>query len=264
MILNRIVGFFLNPLMMGMALIAAGVLCQTLRRYRASFALGVCAFLWFWIWSTHALYMALGYGLEQPYPPVRAESMPKADAIIILGGGVGVNTNLPYAEMWSGADRVWHAARLYRAGRAPLVIPSGGFEEQATVPLLLDLGVPRSAIRVEPNARNTEENAWLVEKLVKGLSGTDTNRIRRVLLVTSAWHMRRSLLNFERTGMEVTPAATDHEATVLWEKGLKVADGLPSTDRFCRNSGMFKEWLGYWLYRVKYACASSKRESRRR
>ncbi len=253
MLLNRIVGFFLNPLMTGMVLVAAGVLFQMLRRRRASLTLGVCSFFWFWIWSTHALYIVLGYGLEKSYPPQTAESMPVADAIVILGGGMGVNTNLPYAEMWSGADRVWHAARLYRAGKAPVVIPSGGSEEISTVPLLMDLGVPRLAIRVESDARNTEENALLVEKLVKNLPDMGTNRSCRVLLVTSAWHMRRSVLNFSRTGLDVIPAATDHEAMTVGRNKISLMDWFPSLDRFSRNSTMFKEWLGYWLYRVKYA-----------
>ncbi|MDD2598648.1 MAG: YdcF family protein [Kiritimatiellae bacterium] len=252
MLLNKIAGFILNPLMLGIILIAASVLCQLIHRRRASLALGVSSILWFWLWSTHALYIVLGYGLEKSYPPQLAASMPKADAIVVLGGGMGSNTNLPYAEMGLAADRAWHAARLYHAGKAPVVIPSGGGEEFSTVPLLLDLGVPRSAIQVEPDARNTEENALLVEKLVNGLPNRETNRVARVLLVTSAWHMRRSLLNFSHTGLEVIPAATDHEATTQKKNSLSLEDFLPSYDKFHRNNIMFKEWLGFYLYKVKY------------
>jgi len=258
MLLNRIVGGLINPLMLGLALLAVAVLCQIWHKRRSAIAVSLFALLWFWCWGTQVVYVSLGYGLEKEFPPKEAKKMPVADAIVILGGGMGCGAKLPYAEMWSGADRVWHAARLYRAGRAPVVIPSGDNEECASVPLLLDFGVPRQAIHVEPEARNTEENALLVEKLVNALPVAGKNRARRVLLVTSAWHMRRALLNFGRTGLEVIPAATDHEATVFQAEGLKWWHFLPSAELFYRNSMMFKEYLGFGLYRMKYAMGKKK------
>ena len=114
------------------------------------------------------MYRWIGGALENEWPVVKAEEAPKADAIVLLGGGMGSNTNVyPYAEMWNGADRVWHAARLYKAGKAPIVIPTGCGERDSAVPLLCDLGVPESAILVEDAARNTEENARFVERMLK-------------------------------------------------------------------------------------------------
>ena len=114
------------------------------------------------------MYRWIGGALESEWPIVKAEEVPKADAIVLLGGGMGSNRNVyPYAEMWGGADRVWHAARLYKAGKAPIVIPTGCNERESTVPLLRDFGVPESAILVEDAARNTEENARFVERMLK-------------------------------------------------------------------------------------------------
>jgi uncharacterized SAM-binding protein YcdF (DUF218 family) len=220
--------------------------------------MSLIALFWFWCWATPVLYGILGCGLEKEYPPLEAGKMPGADAIVILGGGMGRSTKLPYAEMWSSADRVWHAARLYRAGKAPIVIPSGAGEELSALPLLLDLGVPGQAIRVESKARNTEENALLVDKLINSLPKAGTNRPHRVLLVTSAWHMRRALQNFGQTGLEMIPAATDHEAMLIQAEGLKGCRILPSAEMFYRNSMMFKEYLGFSLYRLKYAVCSKK------
>ncbi len=256
MFLNKLVGFLINPLTVGLFLLAASLVMQGLRRRCAAAVCTLAALIWFWFWSTPACYLLLGGALERPYPPREASEMPRADAIVILGGGMGCNTNFPYAEMWDAADRVWHASRLYAAGRAPVVIPSGTGEEYSSVPLLRDLDVPPSAILVEPHARNTEENAQRVERLVRHLPGLKPNARPRILLVTSAWHMRRSQLLFERTSLEVIPAATDHEAGVRWREAGRWKQYLPNYDALGLNGVLAKEYLGYVLYRVKVGVAA--------
>ncbi len=262
-IANKIVGGFLNPLVIGMMLIAVGgvLLWRGWRKTGFGF-LGV-SFAWFWLWGTPMMYRWIGGSLEREWPVVMAEDAPKADAIVLLGGGMGANTNAyPYAEMWNGADRVWHAARLYKAGKAPLVIPTGSGERESTVPLLRDLGVPESAIVVEDEARNTEENAKFVEKLLTAHLTTDsppqlptTNYqlpTKKVLLVTSAWHMRRSVLMYRRyaPSLEIIPAAADYEATVQTGHPFCFKDIWPDPNAFFYNSYIFKEYLGYWGYRL--------------
>lgn len=278
-VINKLVGAALNPLSIGIGLMAVSVLLAALpngvRRWNLKWwgmGIGVFAVLWFWVWGTQAMMKMFALPLETEFPVVKAEDAPVCDAIVVLGGGMGANSNnYPYAEMWSGADRIWHAARLFKAGKAPVVIPTGMGEEASTVPLLLDLGVPREAIRVEPDARNTEENAKFVERMlrkrvegskfkiescrlnVEGQSGKPTNQLTRpkVLLVTSAWHMRRSLLMYRKYApeLEVVPAATDYE-TLVNSTPFQFADLLPSPDRFQRNCIAFKEYIGYWGYRL--------------
>jgi uncharacterized SAM-binding protein YcdF (DUF218 family) len=197
------------------------------------------------------MYRWIGGALENEWPVVKAEEAPKADAIVLLGGGMGSNTNVyPYAEMWGGADRVWHAARLYKAGKAPIVIPTGAGEKESSVPLLLDLGVPEGAIRVEPKARNTEENAMFVEKILEPRNTQNTRK--RVLLVTSAWHMRRSVLMYRKyaPSLEIIPAAADYEATVQTGHPFSLKDLWPDATMFYANSYILKEYIGYWGYRL--------------
>jgi uncharacterized SAM-binding protein YcdF (DUF218 family) len=159
--------------------------------------------------------------------------------------------------MWGGADRVWHAARLYKAGKAPIVIPTGCGERESAVPLLRDFGVPESAIVVEDKARNTEENAKFVERMIN--SRVDRvervegeGRKPRVLLVTSAWHMKRSVLMYRKyaPGLEIIPAAADYEATVLTGHPFAFKDIWPDSNMLFANSYIFKEYLGYWGYRI--------------
>lgn len=252
-LLNRIVGTLINPFTIGLFFLFLSIVFVLKKKNHLAFWLNVVTILWFWVWATQALYLVVGYQLERRYPPVSVEDLLTADAIVVLGGGMGVNTNFPYAEMWSSADRAWHAARLYHAGKARLIIPSGTLEEYATVPLLLDLGVPRNVIHVENRARNTEENARFVESLVMSLVENRNQSEPTVLIVTSAWHMQRALFMFKRTRFKCVPAATDHEASIFRERGLTWNAFFPSPELFSRNSMMFKEWLGFFLYRVKYS-----------
>ena len=273
-VINKIVGGCLNPLVIGMAVIVLGCLCAFLKRRRIGIGLSLAAICWLWIWSTPMMYRWIGVALESEWPVVKAEDAPKADAIVLLGGGMGSNTNVyPYAEMWNGADRVWHAARLYKAGKAPIVIPTGCGERESAVPLLLDFGVPESAIMVEGKARNTEENAKFVEDILLERSGgarefesggvvransptyplknSPTSR-PKVLLVTSAWHMRRSMLMYKKyaPSLEIVPAAADYEATVMTGHPFAFKDIWPDANMLFCNSYIFKEYLGYWGYKL--------------
>ena len=250
-LLNKIVGGCLNPLVIGLVLVIVGGLCLWRNWRKTGFGLLIGAVAWLWLWSTPMTYRWLGGALESEWPVVKAEDAPKADAIVLLGGGMGSNTNVyPYAEMWNGADRVWHAARLYKAGKAPIVIPTGAGEKESSVPLLLDLGVPEGAIRVEPEARNTEENARFVEKILEPRNTQNTRK--RVLLVTSAWHMRRSVLMYRKyaPSLESIPAAADYEATVQTGHPFSLKDLWPDATMFYANSYILKEYIGYWGYRL--------------
>ncbi|MCQ2390636.1 MAG: YdcF family protein [Kiritimatiellae bacterium] len=256
--LKHFVNVMFNPLTIGVVLMAAGCGVAMLRANRRLWRwLGVSCFglgvVWTWIWSTTIFMCVVGTPLEGQWPAQKVEDAPTADAIVILGGGMGAqHDGHPYPEMWTSADRVWHAARLFKAGKAPLVITSGATDRRSTVPLLKDLGVPVTAIRCEEQSRNTEENAAFVQQMLLA-ANTSTNR-PRVLLVTSAWHMTRAKMMFERYAPQVdfVPAAADYEATVLTGAARKYDDFLPAADALMRNTSYFKEWLGqfgYWMLR---------------
>lgn len=254
------------------------------------------------------MYSLLAGGLEREFPPKLVDALPSADAIVVLGGGVGANPKtIHYTELFAAADRVAHAARIWKAGKAPVVIPSGTGEEYASRPFLLELGVPETAILVENEARNTEENARFVADYVKShhlspplqdqrsqpatedsrqptadstndsrhlttlstsqpsqlqtsnlkpetsnLKPQTSNSLPRILLVTSSWHMRRSLLLFRKYAPEVdvVPAAIDYEATIHSDSFSFFESLLPGAELLFRNTYMVKEIIGYWGYRL--------------
>lgn len=173
----------------------------------------VVGLAWLWLWSTPAVSDTFLRHLEDRYPARPAASLPAADAIVLLGGAVAPpGHGAPYPDLGPAADRIWHAARVFRAGKAPLLVASGGSdpaiadvpEAQVMAELLQELGVPASAIVQERESRTTRENAQLTAKMLQG------RNVHRILLVTSALHMRRAVGEFERAGFQVVPAATDH------------------------------------------------------
>lgn len=259
--MNKAVGFVINPFMIGMLLFFAAFFLRLLQRRKSvgarsvklSMACGVFAFVWLWFWGCNVTIRLLGLPLEKSYPPQEAKTLPTADAIIVLGGGMGASNGMCiYPEMRIGADRAWHGARLYHADRAQYVVTTGTGSGNADRVLLLDLGVPEKAIIREDVARNTEEHVRLVKEALQKKYPQKKGKFK-VLIVTSAWHMRRALLNFEQSDFEAIPAAADHECMLAASRPLKLSHFFPDAESFLLNSYIFKEHLGYWLYRVKFA-----------
>ena len=253
--LNKIIGFLISPIGGAIAGLVIAVVCAWLKRVRLAKWIGGVTLAGLWIWATPLMSRIVGASLEREFlvegkvPTI--ESIPQAEAIVLLGGGMGGDTNIcEYAEMWASADRVWQAARLYKAGKAPKIYASGGHVEMTTSGLLQDLGVPREAIVFLEEPRNTEEEAKLIKEKLALHSPppplTSTSAKPQVLLVTSAWHMKRAKLMFEKyaPGVEAIPAPADWEATYKvagmdWWSAL-----LPRSENLMWNEVWFHEWLG--------------------
>ena len=245
--INKIVGFAVSPI--GGAI--AGLLCalafSLLKRKRAAKWIGGLTVAWLWLWMTPLMTWVVGVPLEGEFlvdgrvPLV--ETFPKADAIVLLGGSMGIETNLSsYAEMWSGADRVWQAARLFKAKKAPQIIATSGNVVDTTFPLLREFGVPEEALQKVDGARNTEEEARSVANL----------GVKRILLVTSAWHMKRARMMFEKYApeIEVVCAPADFENSVVAARPFSFGCFLPDSGVFMGNSVALHEWIGIVGYKL--------------
>lgn len=244
-ILNKVVWGLLNPisLMLIVALVAWILSCRHRRLGVVLLVLNMAAL---WFFSTGLGACALGLPLERPYIGMQAaEATEESGAIVVLGGGIGKSEELVYPDMADAADRIWHAARLYRAAKAPIVIVSGTNDLVATVPLLLDLGVPKKAIVVDNESRNTYENSRFTARLLKGGEEGTAHAGAQALLVTSAWHMTRALGNFGQSGIMVVPAPCDFKAHSIlygsdaWWKWL-----VPSAENLYQSAVFAKEWIG--------------------
>lgn len=258
---SKVLPVFIYPLGAAMGLI--GLALFLTRRRRWSAGLLVTALFILWLSSTRGFALSLIRSLEQQHlPPV---SWPEAEAIVILGGGVNPQAwprTLP--EVNEAGDRLMLGAWLYREGAAELVIVTGGqmpwsantvgatVEANSMAQLLTFLGVPAEALRLETASRNTYENALFTRQLL-----AETG-IRRILLVTSASHMPRSVRLFTAQGFQVIPAPADFQVSdaewqELWapNPAAQVLNWLPEARYLYMTTTAVKEYIGLIVYRLR-------------
>lgn len=196
--------------------------------------------------------------LERQYLP---DELPKAEAIVVLGGATrSPDSPRPWVEVSEAGDRVLYAAKLYRDGKAPIIVLSGGrirwrggsgSEADDMAELLKPMGVPRSAILEEPDSLNTYENARNVKVIL------DREGIDRVLLVTSAFHMPRAMAIFRKQGIEAIAAPTDFLiADDFFESSRDSGTGIilsiiPDAENLMMTTKALKEYLGAMIYRLR-------------
>ncbi|MDW8280292.1 MAG: YdcF family protein [Myxococcales bacterium] len=196
---------------------------------------------------------ALLRSLEDRHPLAPAVQSPVADAIVVLGGGTtGRSAEQPEVEISASGGRLLHGLRLYQAGKAPLLILSGGglgdgeSEAEQMRTILREWGVPDRALLLEPRSRNTYENA------VETVELAARHRLRRLLLVTSAFHMPRALALFRRQGrargIDIVPSPTGRYTG--HRRPFRLLAVLPDAGALANSTLALREQLGlavYWL-----------------
>lgn len=246
-LINKIAWVIFNPLSIGLIFLMITVILAFRKSisHRIIFWLSLSVLVWIWFWSSSLPMLFLVIGMQENYPQERIEDIPNGDVIVVMGGGI--SNGKFYPELHESADRTVYAARLWKANKAPVIIPSGLGVAQTDAKFLRELGVPDDAIIVENKARNTEENAKFVSELLSGRL-TEQSKRYKVLLVTSMWHMKRSLLMFKiyAPELEVIPVSTD---SVVKGK-VEIKDFLPDSGSFFNNTVLLHEFVGYWWYRI--------------
>ena len=248
---NKIVSWVLSPIgLLFIGLVVAAFLRWRVRgafaafAHKAGAALAVACLVLFWILGCSFTTRFIGVPLEgEEAPPAESIDLGGVDAIVLLGGGMGRHTKCGRSEITMCADRVWETAKLWKAHRRPSmkIVVSGQGARESTVPLLKDLGVSEDDLLFVPKARNTEEEARMLA----------SSGIRRVCLVTSAWHMPRARMLFERAGLEVRTAPADYEMHFAQENPIEIGDFFPSAGALLLNSLAVKEWVARFLYALK-------------
>lgn len=186
--------------------------------------------------------------LEQRFT-VPADMPAHLDGIIVLGGGEQLKTSLGWQspQTGDGGDRYIVAAMLARQYPQTPIWVSGGsnllqmaaHEEVAAIhrQLLLMLGVPADRIHIEQNSRNTFENIRNLQKVLPQAGG-------QYLLVTSAFHMPRTIGITRHLGLEVIAYPVDYRSQRAGQRQLDFAlfDHLQTLEPAIR------EWLGLTAY----------------
>ncbi|MCM2357552.1 MAG: YdcF family protein [Geobacteraceae bacterium] len=242
-----IAAFLLPPGIFVIALLFLG--WRLWRCKRKGFAL--CSFLLaltVWLLSTAVTAEMLHGRLEKG---ISIPQTPKGDVIVLLGGGLYDNvpdltgSGSPSEAMLA---RIVTAVRLQRQLDVPVLVSGGavygGRTPEAIVVrrFLKDLGVPDRSIIVEDRSRDTMENARFSREILR------QHGFRRPLLVTSAFHMRRSLAAFKQAGIIATPLAacfrTSRGRPQVW------ADFLPDAGALHGTATALREYLGLLFYRL--------------
>jgi uncharacterized SAM-binding protein YcdF (DUF218 family) len=235
----------LNPIAVALCLAA---LARLVRRPRPKRLLTACALAVLVLGSNGWVATAVLSRLELQYlPPARGTT---ADAIVVLGGGERKRLSpRPSLDLKDGGDRLVHGAMLFRQGAAPRVVCTAGDVASEMADFLVDLGVPNDAITRDTASYDTHDHAVTLCPLFR------RQGITRILLVTSASHMPRSVAVFRRScpDLEVVPAPTDYRRPPnpddTWPGGLVTL--VPSTSAAEHITDALHEYVGMAYYRLR-------------
>ncbi|MEB3290260.1 MAG: YdcF family protein [Leptolyngbya sp.] len=239
--LHKILPILLLPTGLILGLLILGLVS---RRHSPIWA----ALMLFWLCSTPVLsdrFMAAVEGHGQRLDP---HALPNAEAIVVLSGMLTTAPGSAAVLEWGEAsDRFWGGLELYRAGKAPRLIFTGGWvpwkpdqrpEGEHLRRVAEDQGVPAAATAVTEPVSNTAAEAEAVQALL----GSDG----KILLVTSAFHMPRAQRLFERVGFTVVPYPVDFYANL--SQPLSLLDVLPNANAFQRTELAWRELIGRAYY----------------
>ncbi|NOS36283.1 MAG: hypothetical protein GQ522_06585 [Deltaproteobacteria bacterium] len=188
--------------------------------------------------------------LEGYAPPFSADYKGR-DAIVVLAGGAKEIpwTGLATQPSSTSLERVVYGVQLQRdSGRLPLVITGGSgdpsmpgiSEAEAMAEVARALGVSKKRLIVEEASRNTLENARYVREAI--------GAGRRIILVTSASHMKRASAMFRKAGFDVLPAPCGYRSE---EKPLVIKSFIPSATSLSDSSTALYEYFGLVWYRIR-------------
>jgi uncharacterized SAM-binding protein YcdF (DUF218 family) len=250
--LSKTLGVMALPtnFLIGLGIIGA-LLCAT-RWVRIGRRLAISAVVLLAIFGFSPLGNLLLYPLESRFPPWTA-ALGAPDGIIVLGGPIDADLSVEHEVpvIRSAADRIIAGAVLARqypnvrfvfTGGSANLISNDAREADYASAVFESLGIAKSRLIMERRSRNTYENAQFTADMVKPKPG------ERWLLVTSAYHMPRSIGLFRKSGFTVEAYPVD------WRVGRTLGESLAFTavanDGLARTDVGLREWLGLVAYRL--------------
>lgn len=250
-VLSKTLGYLLLPTNFLIAIGFVGAVLMATRFSSLGRKLVIASVLLLVICGLSPLGKALLYPLEQRFPPWDA-SRGAPDGIIILGASIEADLSVAHGTpvVRGAPDRIIAGAALARRYPNARVVFSGGSanlisndarEADYAGAIFESLGVDKSRLIMERQSRNTKENADFSKALVGPKEG------ERWVLVTSAFHMPRSVGLFRKAGFAVEPYPVDWRVggpDDLMTLSNVTVEGLARTDLAIR------EWMGLFAYRL--------------
>ncbi len=219
----------------------------------------VTAVVLLWLFSLGLVSQTLWRWLEAPWQRQPAAEAASADAIVVLSGGRHPAPGAARVSEWHDPDRFLAGIDLYRLGKAPRLLFTGGaspfrpgqpLEGQLYIEASQQLGISAGVMQSTNPVVNTAQEAVAIRKLLKGDDRSPTSP--RILLVTSAFHMLRAQRLFERQGLKVVPFPVDFQARGQWAGPIwrDPTQWLPTAGALDGSSRALRELLGRLLYRA--------------
>jgi uncharacterized SAM-binding protein YcdF (DUF218 family) len=257
--LSKFLPLFVYPLGLAFILLLLALILR--RKPRLQTIVLIAAVLILLVSSNRWVSFSLARSLEWRYLPLNP--IPQAEVIVVLGGGTeSAQFPRPAVEVNAAGDRVLYAARLYKEGKAQKILLSGGnitwlggrsmtpADEMADILALI--GIPEEDIWLQPDSQNTYEDALYSSQILKEKGAS------RVLLVTSAMHMPRSMALFEHQGVDAIAAPADFTVTEAGWENLVALDVqatlvnlLPNTSSLSLTTNVLKEYIGLLIYGLR-------------
>ena len=252
MTLSKLVNVFLDPIGF-IWLILLLALVRALYKKQASLAL-FCGGL--------ALFMTIVGGtklpdwllarMEQQYVVDNLEVLPECDAVVVLGSGHRFNSKGVYDIEFNGAvDRIIVGAELVRQEKGKVLLIGSGYPSDGLQPegILLKQWLESWNVIDNPIlelgvSRNTRDEAVYTAALSREKGW------KKIILVTSAWHMRRSEAVFRKVGLEVIPVGADFIGTNGLETEWDFCP-VPSVEAFRKLKLFMHEKVGWWYYKFR-------------
>lgn len=247
-VLSKVFWLLVQPLSVLLLLIAAGIILVAFNRKRLAILVLSVAALGLGLIS----FTSLGYVMIEPLEDRFAlPGTPPAQvgAIVMLGGATKArpSTARQTVALNDAGERLTTTLWLAQLYPEAIIVLSGGggllsggteSEAETARRFFVDLGIDEGRLVLEGESRNTIENARFTRDLLSDGSGP-------TVLVTSAFHMPRSVGLFRAAGVDVIPWPTDYRSTGDQGFWFDVAD--PNAN-FDTASTAFREWIGLAAY----------------
>ncbi len=190
--------------------------------------------------------------LETRHPAVPIAQVQQADAIVVLGGIFGPQVKPGYlANVAESGERLEAGIVLHQAGAAPWLVFTGGripwegrtkVEGEDSRAAAIARGVPAEKILITREVGNTQDEARAVADLMR------THGWKKIMLVTTGWHMPRSAWLFRRAGIECALFPVDFRNDPA--RPLTLLDFLPNAGALANTETALREVYGNLFYRL--------------
>lgn len=235
---KKLITFFILP--PGLFIVTFFLIALFRKRQRVILALSLSCGVAVYFLSIEPVKDALLSPLEEKY---KKPANIQGDVIVVLGGGsynTGVLTDDSLKRLLTGFV-------LQKRLNTPIILSGGSAitnlpESEVMKTVLIELGVDKSKIYTDTNSRDTLGNAVFTKKICQA------NGFKKVILVTSAYHMPRSVLTFKQAGIDVIPYPTDFKM----DKKYNIYSFFPKMNVLQDSTKAIREYIGFLSYYVHF------------